>query len=456
MEAINETVKLIKELGPKKAVGCFLLATVLVGGAYYVYNWINEKGETNKQNNASKNKIEEMKTASNFKKQEIERLHDHRKEEGRLQTDQKIEVINAQKEADIEKMKLRNELRKERDAAKADSTLVDGEGTDKIESYREAMRNGTVGKNVGEALGFPWVREGFDTGLVGPTNCGKSTFVMQVAIAIAKGKCDIKLASEWHNIPPTLVLLFSLEQSNEEINTYYGSVVNDLPMLEIYADSQITPKKIIDIIKEKKDIITSTGMVVFIDNYSKLEDKAGVKAMKQFCEELDDLRSQSLKVGRPITPFKVYHAKSNWNPTKPLTPASVRGDKKNVNFTNNFVYFTYCKHGSDKRVLGYMKLKHGNKEILSILEYAGTKIDQFRYVGKGSKEDLGEASTEEKSCDVKQTPGRKSEYSLDEIKILYDMVQAKGCTYAEIEASYGIKRSMIKKRIQRAHKNTLT
>lgn len=57
-----------------------------------------------------------------------------------MQTDQKIEVINAQKEADIEKMKLRNELRKERDAAKAVSTFVDGDGTDKIESYREAMR----------------------------------------------------------------------------------------------------------------------------------------------------------------------------------------------------------------------------------------------------------------------------------------------------------------------------
>lgn len=84
-------------------------------------------------------------------------------------------------------MKLRNELRKERDAAKAVSTFVDGDGTDKIESYREAMRNGTVGKNVGKALGFPWVREGFDTGLVGPTDSGKSTFVMQIAIAIAKG-----------------------------------------------------------------------------------------------------------------------------------------------------------------------------------------------------------------------------------------------------------------------------
>lgn len=449
MKTINETVELTAKLGPKKAIECFLLAIGFVGGACLVIAKIASKYKIKEQNNKSENKIIEKTLDSIYKKKESKQLHEHRKEEGRLQTDQKIELINAKKEADIEKMKLRNELRKERNAVKADFTLVDGEGTKQIESYREAMRNGTIGKNVGKILGFPWIREGYDIGLVGPTDCGKSTFVMQVAIAIAKGKCDVKLAPEWCDIPPTPVLLFSLEQSNEEIDTYYGSVINDLPMLEIYAGSQITPKMIIDVVKEKVLKMSNTGIVVFIDNNSKLEEMFGVKAMRLFCKELDDLRNQSLKVGKPITLFKVYHAKSDWNPTKPLTPASVRGDKKNVLFTNNFVYFAYCKHGSDKRVLGYMKLKHGNKETVSILEYAGTKIDQFHYAGKGSKEDLGEASTEGKSCDAKQGPGRKSEYSLDEIKILYDMVQAKGCTYAEIEGIYGIKKSTIKKRIQR-------
>lgn len=442
---IDFAIKFIKELGVKKTVGI----VIAVASGCYLYNKIGSRCKIKEQTNKSQNKREEIKVASSCKMQESEQLHNFHIDEEREKTAQKKEIIIAQKEADIEKIEVRNRLRMERDAVKVSPVFTEANINDKIESYREAIRNGTIGKNVGKILGFPWIREGYDIGLVGPTDCGKSTFVMQVAIAIAKGKCDVKLASEWCDIPPTPVLLFSLEQSNEEIDTYYGSVINDLPMLEIYAGSQITPKMIIDVVKEKVLKMNNTGIVVSIDNYSKLEEMAGVKAMRLFCKELDDLRNQSLKVGKPITLFKVYHAKSDWNPTKPLTPASVRGDKKNVLFTNNFVYFTYCKHGSDKRLLGYMKLKHGNKETVSILEYAGTKIDQFHYAGKGSKEDLGEASTEGKSCDAKQGPGRKSEYSLDEIKILYDMVQAKGCTYAEIEGIYGIKKSTIKKRIQR-------
>lgn len=105
---------------------------------------------------------------------------------------------------------------------------------------------------------------------------------------------------------------------------------------------------------------------------------------------MDYLRRLGLEKGKPLTPLKVCHAKSDWKLTNPLTPASVRGDKRNVCFTNNFLYLTYCKLGSDKRVLGFMKLKHGNKEAVSILEFVGTKIDQFRYVGKGGKKDLSE------------------------------------------------------------------
>ena len=133
-----------------------------------------------------------------------------------------------------------------------------------------------------------------------------------------------------------------------------------------------------------------------------------------------------------------------------MTPASVRGDKKNVCFTNNFLYLTYCKLGSDKRVLGFMKLKHGNKEAVSILEFAGTKIDQFRYVGKGNVKDIGLPQTKEESGDVKRGPGRKSKYSLEEVMGFYNKVQAKECTYKDIERDYGISRSAIRKRVCRA------
>ena len=105
--------------------------------------------------------------------------------------------------------------------------------------------------------------------------------------------------------------------------------------------------------------------------------------------------------------------------------------------------------GSDKRVLGFMKLKHGNKEAVSILEFGGTKIDQFRYVGKGNVKDIGLPQTKEESGDVKR--GRfKSKYSLEEVMGFYNKVQAKECTYKDIERDYGISRSAIRKRVCRA------
>ena len=442
---INIAIKFLKELGVKKTVGCVIAGL----GICYAYSKIKSNCKIKEQTNNAKNKCEEIKTASLCNMTEREQDHKFRIDEEREKTAQKKEIINTQKEAEIEKMKMRNQLSMERDAAKANSIFVEANPKEKIMSYHDVVQNGEIGKSTEKAIGFSWLREGYDTGLVGPTDCGKSTFVMQVAIAIAKGKCNINLTHDWHNIPPIHVLLFSLEQSNREIYTYYGSVIDNLPTLDIYADPQIMPTQIIAIIKEKINSINSKGMVVFIDNYTKLEEIAGVKAMKLFCKELDQLRNQSIKAGKPITPFKVYHAKPNWDSTKPLTPESVRGDKKNVYFTNNFLYFTYCKHGSDKRMLGYMKFKHGNKEDISILEYAGTKVDQFRYIGKGSKKDLGVPVVEGSSNNGKQGPGRKSEHSLNDIVILYNMVQNKECTYAEIEKVYGIKKSTIKKRIQR-------
>ena len=166
---------------------------------------------------------------------------------------------------------------------------------------------------------------------------------------------------------------------------------------------------------------------------------------------MDYLRRLGLEKGKPLTPLKVCHAKSDWKLTNPLTPASVRGDKRNVCFTNNFLYLTYCKLGSDKRVLGFMKLKHGNKEAVSILEFVGTKIDQFRYVGKGGKKDLSEpAEPAEESSGNKGGPGRKSKYGLEEVMVFYNMVQSKKCTYEDVKRDYGISRSAIRKRVYRA------
>ena len=103
---------------------------------------------------------------------------------------------------------------------------------------------------------------------------------MQVATALARGRCDVNLSSEWHDIPPMSVVMFSLEQSNHEIREYYDSVIDNLSTIKLYAGSQITPAHIITIIKEELEKAGGLGVVVIIDNYTKLEGQSGGKAMR--------------------------------------------------------------------------------------------------------------------------------------------------------------------------------
>ena len=49
------------------------------------------------------------------------------------------------------------------------------------------------------------------------------------------------------------VVVFSLEQSNHEIREYYGSVIDNLSTLKLYAGSRITPAHIITVIKEEME-----------------------------------------------------------------------------------------------------------------------------------------------------------------------------------------------------------
>ena len=78
-----------------------------------------------------------------------------------------MEEIEAKKKADIEKMEKRDELRKDRDAEKANQPLVGLHLNGIPESYHEAVKSGTVHVSQERSLGFSWLREGYDTGLAG-------------------------------------------------------------------------------------------------------------------------------------------------------------------------------------------------------------------------------------------------------------------------------------------------
>ena len=124
----NRIIQTIAKLGTKKATKYAFIGagyTLLVGGPiYYVLTSVESHAKTKEQNNASANKQKEIECISECKMQEEGQTHDHRMEENEQVHEHHMEEIEAKKNADIEILVKRAELRKERDVAKADRKSV--------------------------------------------------------------------------------------------------------------------------------------------------------------------------------------------------------------------------------------------------------------------------------------------------------------------------------------------
>lgn len=206
----------------------------------------------------------------------------------KIQESEKQNTIKVQTEQQKDLLSFKEEIRSKRQDEKIAPNKVISDI--KIESYHEKLKNGTLDTAKERVLGFPWLREGYDTGLVAATNCGKTTFVMQVAIALTRGYCEVRMSDEWHDIKPMQVVLFALEQNNKEIAQYYGSAINNLNRLEIHCETGLRTEHILSILRKAIKETTKEGIVAIFDNHTKLEDRCGVKAMKIFNQELEIYR----------------------------------------------------------------------------------------------------------------------------------------------------------------------
>ena len=141
-------IETIGKLGARKSIkyafigtGCILVVAVPV---CYAVTSVKSRAKTKEQNNASANKQGEIERTSECKMREEDQGHDHRMEENEQVHEHHMEEIEAKKNADIEIRVKCAELRKERDAAKANQPLVDLHLNSIPESYHEAVKNGTV------------------------------------------------------------------------------------------------------------------------------------------------------------------------------------------------------------------------------------------------------------------------------------------------------------------------
>lgn len=336
------------------------------------------------------------------KKDNGERETNQLKEEGKRKTNQMAE--EGKRETNRQKAELqkevadhRAEIRQREKAAK--QTKTDPGLEDWLQEYKQTHPSG-----VGEApkmrnLIFPWMTEGYDIGLLAPTDCGKTTFVLQVAMALAKGTCDYPISPQEYTIKPIRTLVFSLEQSDVEINTYYGDVLARQRLLTIRGNEWFGGNPTAQILEEiQREMMARTGeegIVVIIDNFTKLVSNSDHAQVEQFCKSLDRMRHVSIEAGNSLTVLKVFHTNKDCRVDRRFTEGSFRGDSKFLYEAQNVLYLTYCKEGDDKRVLGFIKWKNGNKRQLWILQYANTSPYQYRYVRPGKEKDLGTPQGEE-------------------------------------------------------------
>lgn len=138
----------IEKLGARKSIkyafigtGCILVVVVPI---CYAITSVKSRGKSKEQNNASANKQGEIKCTSECKIRGKDQTHAHRMEENAQVHEHHMEEIEAKKKADIEKMEKRDELRKDRDAEKANQPLVGLHLNGIPESYHEAVKSGTV------------------------------------------------------------------------------------------------------------------------------------------------------------------------------------------------------------------------------------------------------------------------------------------------------------------------
>lgn len=395
---------------------------------------------------------------SNNKRKEQDNLTDNKIRYNNAKSENKMAQIKAQTEAQIRVMKTRAELKIQKEESRANKDSIDGVPTEMPKDYHQSI--GSIGKKEQRCLGFPWLLAGYSFSLVGPTNCGKSTFLIQLAASLAKGHCDVELLPDWQPTPPTRVLLFAFEQQYEELHKYYGQIIDNQNNLIIMCDATMTPQTVLSKIREETQKAGETGLVVIIDNYTILEEQNWtMKQVKKFDVELESLKSQSKEAGKVITTIRVFHTKSDSKiNSRPITTNDIRGSKLKSALVSFMIYLNYCKESESKRILGFAKAKHVDGNPLYVLKFADTAVNQFVFERMGSKSDFGRAGDEQSEY---KKVGRPTAWTDEECIAWYNRIKNNELSYAQVEEltkqdkihEGSLKKSTLRKRIQRLRKD---
>lgn len=308
-------------------------------------------------------------------------------------------------------------------------------------------------------LGVRHFHIGEDCGLVGRTQIGKTSWLLHVAIAIARGYQEdgAILSPDWSLKQPMRVLYFAFEQNRGYIKTKYGKFIKSVPNLHIEVktsafDFQSMQKKIVKMQNE----IGDCRLLVIFDNITKMKSSKDKDEKRAFFQWLEAYRVECESKGVPITYIKVFHTQGSYKDYMPLDPTSNYGLKEDMYYTQDLVGFGMCK-GGDGRTRYIKELKNklendGEKQALSIYRFADTDAPMFDYVKEAEECDVLPSRAElvrgvevpinntSETCQAPGKRGPKEKYTADELRDMNEEHEA-GFTWKEILESRDIKYS---------------
>ena len=397
------------------------------------------------------NKKENDKRETNQLKEKEKRKTTHLAEE------EKRETIRVAEEEKRETARQRAEIRQREKAEKQQQASP---GMDEwLQQYRQTIPQRAIQQEEEYTLILPWLTESYDIGLVAPTNCGKTTLMMQVAMDLARGECTHPLAPGCTKIQPVRVLYFALEQSRKDIKRRYGDIENQLPLLTVYDGTTYKTKDILEIIKQEMMTCRGRGIVVIIDNWTKLRRKNGQTGAGCFWNDVEELLMVSSQTVCPLTTIKVFHTKKDYKPGRPVQLEDCEGYGSDLTMMQNILYLTPSYRGKEYPLQGYLKLKDGDESGLNLLHWANTWPNQFEYAGPATANDFGcaaetdttgkkEATEEITSKPVKKVNrrGPKPHFSIEQAIEWWNEVKSGQSTWKQIMKSTGFKDDAIRKR----------
>lgn len=368
-------------------------------------------------------------------------------------TKNKRQIIEANNIANLLTIIVREALRKKRYEERKTSSAATSEPMPDVEippTYDEIINSTPNIDEESMRIFVPWFHWYENIGIVGMNNNGKSTFVRQIARSMALGYQESSICPEWKEGSPVKVLMFDLEHNKAHIIVYDAEQHKSIGNLHIETGPTST-EEIMAIIKKVAETAPN-GLVVIIDNYTKLSEMEPSRAkVIGLANWMEKFKAERQAQDKPIAYINVYHTVKNFSPIHPLELKDVRGDSRYTMFSQEFLAMAPCRRGPKYRILKVLKSKYLPEEMtVSVIRYANTEVKMYEYVEDNVEADelptlaTGEISQQERTGKA----GRPKKYSDEEILALYDKIKRHETIWEEVEATYGITRKGVKKRVK--------